>query len=123
MLPPPDGISAPIVHEISALYAQVYRIGRGISKRDRYGILATLEQECIDALRLSIQSALGAKEAKLSLVRELSVQIEILKHLVRSAYDVSAIEQKIYIDLQRNLQTISKSATNWTSYLKRNEAR
>ena len=94
-----------------------------MSKRDRYGIHRTIEDECLAALRIAIGAALEKRGAKTALVRSLSVETEVLKHLVRCAHETGSIELPAYIELQKRLQEISRGATAWLKYLERSEPR
>ena len=94
-----------------------------MSKRDRYGIHRTLEDTCLRALRIAIGAALEKRGAKNALVRSLSVEIEVLKHLVRAAHEAESILLPAYIELQKRLQEISRGASAWLKYLERSEPR
>lgn len=111
------------MHTIGRLYLELYRLGTRVSKRDRYGIHRTIEEECLAVLRLAIGAALEKRGAKAALVRSLSVETEVLKYLVRSAHETYSIELSAYIALQKRLQEISRGATGWLKYLERSEPR
>lgn len=121
--PPPDAIQAPIVHTIGRLYLDLYRHGTRVSKRDRYGIHRTIEDECLATLRVAIRAALEKPGAKTALVRSLTIEVELLKHLVRGAHEVGSILLPAYIEIQKRLQEISRDASAWLKYLERSEPR
>jgi len=110
------------VHEISILYGELYKLGSSLTKRERFSIHKTTEEECLCALKLSIEAALERKGFKMGLVRGVSVQVEVLKHLVRSAHANGSIALPVYIEIQKRLQSISRMSSGWLKYLERNEA-
>ena len=112
----PSGIIVPVVHKITELYKNLYRLGTKIPKRDRFGIHREIESECLITLNLSIQVALKSRSEKAAFLQELRTHIEILKHLIRASHELHIIESGIYLDLQKQLQEISKMALGWLRY-------
>ena len=110
------------MHEISILYRELSQIAPSLGKRDRYGIYRTIEGACLHTLRLSISAALERKGRKSEMVRTLSVEIEVLKHLVRAAHEIGCLSLQLYVQLQKRLQEISRMAGGWLTYVERSEA-
>lgn len=74
-------------------------------------------------LRTAITAALGKKDVKAETVHTLSIQAEVLKHLVRAAHETGSVPLPAYIELEKRLQEISRMATGWLKYLERREPR
>ncbi|MBI2053938.1 MAG: four helix bundle protein [Candidatus Staskawiczbacteria bacterium] len=88
-----------------------------IPKKDRFGIFARIETFCLDILILTIESALQTKNNKLQLLNLTRIKIETLKKLIRIANELKIIEDKKYIELEFDLQEISKMINGWIKYL------
>jgi 23S rRNA-intervening sequence protein len=106
-----------LVHHIDELYKIIYGLAGKIPKRDRFGIHAKIENLCLGILELAIKAAFELKEHKILTLRSARTQIEILKRFIRIEHDLEIINEKMYIDLERRLQEISKMANGWIKYL------
>jgi len=107
----------PIIHKITELYKELYRLGAKIPKRDKFGIYLGVENICLDLITISIDAAINQKDRKKSLLYELRIKIETLKQLIRIMNELKIIEDKPYIVLETQLQEISKMAMGWIKYL------
>ncbi|NQU83791.1 MAG: four helix bundle protein [Parcubacteria group bacterium] len=111
-----DNISVPIVHRITVFYKDIYKLSNTLSKRDKLGIHSKIENLCLECLELSIEAALLSKDKKQIPLQKLRINIEILKRLIRISQEIGIITTKIYLQLESQLQEISKMATNWLNY-------
>jgi len=89
-----------------------------MSKIHKFGIWQKIEEVALQSLKLSLTASLTNKETKHIPIRELRINIEILKHFIRLCFDIKVIEQKRYIILQEKLQEISKMSFGWEKYVK-----
>src|SRR3989344_6035185 len=116
--PPPSRIFvAPVIFHIQSLYKEVYLIGNRIPKRDKLGLHAVVEKICIKVLTLSIRASLESKIDKQETIRELRINVETLKHLIRAEFEPKIIQDKQYLSLEEKLQEISKEAVGWERYI------
>ncbi len=69
---------------------------------------------------LIIISSFEVKNNKLTILNSARIKIEVLKRLFRVAYELNIIENKKYIDIELDLQEISKMTNGWIKYLKEN---
>ena len=118
--PPDRKIVAPIISHIQLLYKEIYAIGNQIPKRDKLGLHANIEKICINMLSKSIQASLKDREIKQQTLKELRIEIEILKHLIRIEFELNIIKEKSYLSIQEKLQEISKEAVGWEKYANKN---
>jgi len=51
------------------------------------------------------------------------VQIEILKHLIRTEHELNILDLKTYIRLSEQIIEISKMTNGWISYITQKESR
>lgn len=112
----------PVIHKLTVVYKAVYILANKISKRDRYGIYLKIETVALDALALGLEAALLSKGEKRPSLRALSIKIELLKHLLRVAHEVNAIDQRHYIAIEAELYELSKMVSGWLKYVHANSA-
>ena len=108
----------PLVHKISELYSKLYLLGKTLPKRDHFGIYLKIENVCLELLELSITAAFEAKINKSVLLSSARIKTEVLKNLVRKSLELKIIERKKYIEIQTELQEISKMINGWLKFLK-----
>lgn len=107
----------PIIHSIRILHKDIYCTSAKFSKRDKLGIHAIIETACIGALALSVEAAFKSKHQKQIVLENLRLRIEILKHLIRTEYELGIILEKSYIRLEEQLVEISKMTNGWLGFV------
>ena len=108
----------PLAHKFCEFYKQIYLIGPKIPKRDRYGIYLKIENICLETINLLITASLETKNNKLPILNSVRIKIEVLKRLIRIIHEFNVIGNKKYINLELDLQEISKMTNGWIKYLK-----
>ena len=117
-MPPPDGsFNVPLIHKIDVLYQKLYLLGRQIPKRDKFGIWIKIENLCLDLLEIIIIASLEKKINKGQPLNAARIKIEILKRMIRITHELKIIEARKYIELETELQEISKMTSGWIKYL------
>jgi len=106
------------VHKICEFYKKIYSISSKIPKRDRFGIYLKIENICLEIIDLVITASLEIKSNKLPILNSSRIKIEVLKRLIRIVYELNIVENKKYINLELDLQEISKMTNGWIKYLK-----
>lgn len=99
------------------LYAYIYLIGNKLPKRDKLGLHSHIEKEFLKTLSSLIQASLESKNEKSIVLKKARIQIEILKQLIRTEYEIKIISEKIYFKIEENLQEISKMTNGWLKYM------
>ena len=99
-------------------YKKIYLISPKIPKKDRFGIYLKIENVCLEIIPLIVTAALESKNNKLLILNSTRIKIEVLKRLIRITNELNIIEKKKYIDLESDLQEISKMIAGWIKYLK-----
>ena len=107
-----------MVHKICEFYKKIYLISPKIPKKDRFGIYLKIEKICLEIVSSIINAALEPKNNKLPILNSARIKIEVLKRLIRIIQELNIIEKKKYIELELDLQEISKMVTGWIKYLK-----
>ena len=92
-------------------------MGKQIPKRDHFGIHQKIENITLEMLELIISAALQDRNNKINLLNSARIKIEVLKRIVRTAYELNIIKQNKYLELENDLIEISKMANGWIRYL------
>ena len=122
MMPPPSSSSSSsektpsVILKIRLLHKELYTIGQKLPKRDKLGIHATVENFSVEILALAVEGAFKPKPLKLPLLDRLRVRIEVIKHLIRTEYELKIIEEKTYLRLSEQAIEISKMTNGWIAY-------
>lgn len=111
--PPPQIINLTIVLHIKRLYIHIYNVGSQLSKRNKLGIHKEIETRSIQCLTLAIDAALRSRPDKVSILQELRRNTELLKHLIRTEYELKIIRESTYLNQTQMLVNISMMATAW----------
>ncbi|MEK7147837.1 MAG: four helix bundle protein [Patescibacteria group bacterium] len=106
----------PIIFHIQSFYKEIYIIGSKLPKRDKLGLHAVVEKICIKILTLSIKASLENKGSKQRTLKQLRINIETLKRLIRAELELKIIKENSYLLVQEKLQEISKEAVGWEKY-------
>ena len=107
-----------LVHKTCELYKKIYLLSPKIPKKDRFGIYLKIENITLKIITLIINASLEVKDNKLLLLNSTRIKIEILKRMIRLMYELNIIENKKYIQLESDLQEISKMTNGWIKFLK-----
>ena len=86
-------------------------------KKDKLGIFMKIENICLEVIQLIITAALESKNSKLPLLGTARTKIELLKRLIRIIYELNIIPDNKYLELELDLQEISKMTNGWIKYL------
>lgn len=119
--PPPNGVNTSLVHRVSEFYRQIYFLSGRIDKRNKFGIWLKIENSCLETLRLIIKASFTNKQNKLPLLDSARTEIEVLKRLLTITQEIKIIQIKNYLQLESDLQEISKMTNGWIKYLAQKE--
>jgi len=103
------------------LHKNLYVLGNNLSKKDKLGIHAQIEKTCLEILILVIDAAYKTRSLKKPVLEVARIKIEVLKQLVRSVHELNIYGEKIYLDLQSQLQEISKMTNGWIKFVTEKE--
>ena len=88
-----------------------------LSKRDKLGIYSKIENICLETIQLVITASLESKTPKTATLNSARIKIELLKKLIRISNELDIIPNNKYIELESDLQEISKMTNGWIKYL------
>jgi len=68
-------------------------------------------------LEFLLKTVYSPKQEKLSFLKEIDTKVNLLKTLIRLAYEIKSIDNKKYLILQEKLQEIGKMIGGWIRYV------
>jgi hypothetical protein len=113
----------PVVHKLNELYRLIYEIGLQLPKNHRLGIWLRVESLSLEIQELVLTAVLEKRNYKLLSVSNARIKTELLKKIIRSAFEISVINKSAYFRSQEKLREISKMLTGWLSYLDKENPR
>ena len=118
MSPPPrDNGDISVIHSIKQVYTLIYQVGKKLSKSDKLGIHAHAEQITREILQNLIRASFARSTEKLEILEYTRISLEVLKHFVRTEYELQIIEEKQYIRIESIVIETSKMTNRWIKYL------
>jgi hypothetical protein len=76
-----------------------------------------VESLTLEAYENVISAAFAPKPEKQIPLKRTRIKIEILKRLIRLTRELNIIEEKHYLNLESQLQTISKMLAGWLKFV------
>ncbi len=104
-------LNAPIFKETYDLYCTLHVWRNAIPKADRYSLWQNVENKCIRLIELLLTVS-QSKDKKI-LLEQYSVQLNILRVLLRLAKDTKLIDVKKYVNAQERIDTIGRMLGGW----------
>lgn len=105
------------MHKIYEFYKKIYLLSPKFPKKDRFGIYLKIEDATLELFNLVITVSLEKRTSKLNFLHPARIRTEVLKRLLRLCDDLRIVENNRYIELEEDLQEISKMINGWIKYL------
>jgi hypothetical protein len=102
----------PIIKNLYELYKTFYRYSKFFPKKDKYTLAAKCEMY-INALELLLEASCVPAREKLNLIKKANTKFDALKLFIRLLKDLNIIEDKKYLELQKQIQEIGKMIGGW----------
>jgi len=106
-----------LIHRICEFYKKIYLLSSKISKRDKFGIYAKIDSACLELVNLLITAAFEVRIGKLPVLNLARIKVEVLKRLIRIMNELNIIPRSKYLEMESDLQEISKMTNGWIKYL------
>lgn len=103
---------APIIKRIFDFYLSFHKYAKSFPKTERI-IFARIENTILDLLELVTNASYLNPQSKLTLLKDASKKLDLLKILVRLILETKIIKDKEYLELQSILQEIGKMLGGW----------
>ncbi|MBI4158314.1 MAG: four helix bundle protein [Candidatus Yanofskybacteria bacterium] len=114
---PPQQVNVSLTHKICEFYKKIYILSSRLSKKDKLGIYLRIENVCLDILQNITVATFNPKNSKLESLISARTEVEILKRLLRITNELGIVQKSKYLELELDLQEISKMTNGWIKYL------
>ncbi len=98
----------------------MYQTGNKLTKRDKLGIHTHIENITLEIINNIISASFANRQSKLVSLEKTRTSLEVLKHLVRTEYELKIINDKTYFRIEGMLIEISKMTNGWIKYITQN---
>lgn len=104
-------LNTPIFTETYGMYCTLHEWRNGIPKADRYCLWQRIEQTCLKLIELLL--TVSHISNKKLVLEQYSIQLNILRVLLRLAKDTKLIDVKKYVNAQERIDTIGRMLGGW----------
>jgi len=108
-----DEFDIPIFRKTYDLYKKVYAIRKQVPKQDRFTLWQKLDNTILMLIEYILHASSLYKEEKLPTLEQASSKLNVLRILVRLAYDIKSIDNKKYTALQQDIDEIGRMLGGW----------
>jgi len=103
----------PVFQKTYDLYRLLHEEVKKFPKSDRHTLGERCKITALDILEQTIRAGSAKKEWKVPPIEDALVRLEILKVLVRLAYETGCLPEKRYLDIQERLREIGRMFGGW----------
>ncbi|MBU2101153.1 four helix bundle protein [Patescibacteria group bacterium] len=108
-----DNLDIPIFKKAYSLYKDVHLYRSLVPKQDRYTLWQRCDNTSLDIIEGILLASGIPKDKKSAVLEEVSRKLNLLRILLRLAYDVKSIDNKKYIHLQSTVDEIGRMLGGW----------
>ena len=113
-----EELDIPIFKKAYELYKTFHGLRNTVPKADRHSLWQRVEQSAISIIEQLFVASGRGKDGKLFPLEQASVQLNLLRILVRLAKDTKVIDQKKYALIQQSIDEIGRMLGGWIRSLK-----
>lgn len=113
-----EELDIPIFAKAYELYKFLCGLRNGIPKSDRHTLWQKTEETSLLIIELLLSAGQRSKEEKYAVLEKASVQLNLLRILIRLARDTKIIDLKKYVYLQQIIDEIGRMLGGWIKSVK-----
>ena len=114
---PPSSVEVSLVQKVLDFYKVCHDSVKLFPKLERYSLGQKIENTILEILELTLQAAYQPKYRKIETIRKASDKTDLLKYLLRLAYNVEAVNLKKYLLLEEKAIELGKMFGGWIKSL------
>lgn len=108
-----EELDIPILRKIYDLYKALHALRSLVSKLDRHGLWARIENVTLEILEHLLAAGQRSRDGKKEPLERASIQLNLLRLLLRLAKDTKAIDLKKYAHAQQMIDEIGRMLGGW----------
>ncbi len=117
-----DEFGIPIFKKIYDLYKELATLRTTVPKQDRYTLWQRVENTALDLVEYILEASALFKGKKAPVLAQAGTKLNLLRFLIRLAFDTKAINGKKYTDLQQRIDEIGRMLGGWIKSVKTEQA-
>lgn len=111
-------IDLPIIHKLIETYKIWQEFLPHFPKTSRYSLGAKIDTAFLETIELIFGSCSMVAKEKLPLLNKSSTKLDLLKFLLRIAWEIKSLDNKKFILISERLDEIGKMLGGWINHLK-----
>lgn len=108
----------PLFKKLCGLYKKIHTIRNTIPKQDRHTIWQRCENMLLGILEDVLAASQLSKSKKLPIVEKASLNLNMLRILIRLAKEIETITDKDYLLLQSDIDEVGRMLGGWIKFTK-----
>lgn len=113
----------PIFRKTYELYKVFYVLRNSVPKQDRHALWQKIEQTTLTILEQLLLASERGKESKQPPLEQASVQLNLLRILLRLAKDTKVMDLKKYAQTEQTVDEIGRMLGGWIKTLRNSHTR
>lgn len=102
-----------MIHNVCELYKLSSACLKTFPKQERYSLGKRIEETTLEILEFLLSASFAQKFRKSEILRKASDKNDLLKYLMRIAYEIKCLNVKKYIALEEKVVEIGKMIGGW----------
>ena len=111
--PPPSQAEISLVQKVFDFYKVCHESIKLFPKQERYSLGQKIENTTLEILEVTLRATYLPKYRKIEVVRLASDKTDLLKYLIRLAYETKSMNLKRYLTLEEKIIEIGKMLGGW----------
>lgn len=107
-----------VIQKIYKLYLNLYSCLKNFPKKSRYTLGEKIEKATLDLIEVVSLANIQIKPLREPILHKASAKCDLLKILLRLAYDISLINARHYISLENQTREIGKMLGGWIKFIR-----
>jgi hypothetical protein len=112
-----------IIHKTYKFYLKLYLLNQSLPKKDRYCLGVKAENLSLEILEKLFEANSKSGNSRLETLNKVDLKLKILQTIIRLCWEVKALDEKKYIQLQEILQEVGRMLGGWIKTTKQSTAR
>lgn len=105
-----------VLKKVYNLYLNIYGLLKNFPKRSRYTLGEKIENTLLDLMEMISFANTQIKPLREPVLNKASAKCELLKLLLRLAYDLSLFNDRQYVAIENQIQEIGKMLGGWIKF-------
>jgi hypothetical protein len=117
---PNSNLDLPVIQKQIKVYKCWQDILSNFPKTSKYSLGTKIDNALIETVSLTFSALYSKSEQKFNMVSEAGIKLDLVKFLLRIAWEIKALDNKKYAAISEQLDEIGRMIGGWARQLKRN---